>query len=105
MTWQPGSVNRKPGHILIRGTGLKQPIRPSKWLSVSTAMKFKLLCGFLTVNNTCYYINGRSQVYETDIIRGWGVYFRPVVWQYDPARLMPRQVLFRKMHKLEWLFS
>jgi hypothetical protein len=61
--------------------------------------------GFLNVSGTVYYINAK-RVFETDIqLPTLVVYFNPVarVWNGDTQGM--REILFREMDKLEWLFE
>ncbi len=49
------------------------------------------------------YINGRSEVYETNIVDPAKVLFLPDGRQRGNHVWEP--VLFRKLHKVEWLFE
>ena len=50
-----------------------------------------------------YYVNGRKQVYETDIVNTVNVLFSPVGYQMlDDQCWYPIQ--FRLMSKVEWVF-
>jgi hypothetical protein len=57
---------------------------------------------FLSHNGKIYYVNGRMQVYETDILDFRGVLFTPVCRQTYNGRWC--EVNFRLMDKLEWIF-
>ena len=48
-----------------------------------------------------YYVNKRIEVYQTNIPFRHDTFFTPVGRQRDDNT----PVLFRKLHKLEWLFS
>jgi len=106
MTWQPASVDRKPGHIRV-GWNSVVPDTGRMYLghvssSVHRAVvKNCVARDFFYVPPVVYYVNGRREVYETDIPFGSdGVYFDPVGRFADNT-----PVLFRKLHKLEWLFG
>lgn len=49
------------------------------------------------------YMNGRGEVYETNITDPGGVLFLPVGQKHSGSGWEP--VLFRKLHKIEWLFE
>lgn len=49
------------------------------------------------------YMNGRKEIYETNITDPIRVFFVPDGQQRSGFKWEP--VLFRKMHKVEWLFE
>ena len=97
------SVNKQPGYVYVNGPasgcyriGLSYQVpTPDKW---SGPVKYS----FLSHGGKIYYVNGRMQVYETDILDHRATVFDPVCIQYDFG--MWREVNFRLMDKLEWIF-
>jgi hypothetical protein len=113
MTWQPASAQKMPGHILIHHSpdlysgSLYRPdiekFRPTASLRLRnpTPHLIPTPYHFFNVQEKLLYVNGRSEVYEANMGCGWTelVVFDPVMKYHG----LP--VLFRKLHKLEWLFG
>ena len=109
MTWQPGSVDRKPGHVRVGVSSIAAGSKRVYLGHVASSIHHAVVKGcvlrdFFYVPPVVYYVNGRREVYETDIrfpitAEDW-VYFDP-----DGRFADNTPVLFRKLHKLEWLFG
>jgi hypothetical protein len=112
MTWKPASVKKMPGHIFVRRSS-------QLYWKISQVSVLKLdpfVTSFLRTNQLSHltptpyrfsnvrekllYVNGRREVYEVNLSCGWleDVAFDPVM------KYCGVPVLFRKLHKLEWLF-
>jgi hypothetical protein len=121
MTWKPGSIGSLPGHVQIkRCCGIKRESGEEYGYKMTHLGLAELsvpcnytLCqlvpyypaGFFNVSGTVYYINGR-RVFETDIkVSPLVINFNPVarVWDKDTGDI--REILFRELHSLEWLFE
>lgn len=111
MTWFPATVEKKHGHVLVNPVHDLYPIyggiygvRPVsilnsyEWPRVPTPYRFH------TFNGSVCYVNGRREVYETNIVDLSRVIFEPLSREWNPEALAWGPVLFRKLHKLEWLF-
>lgn len=107
MIWQPASVKRMPGHVLVGWESVaissgRLYIRHAYPTIHHAVTVVGLLKDFFLVDPSIYYVNGRKEVYQTNIpINRHVTFFTPVGWQRDDNT----PVLFRKLHKLEWLFS
>lgn len=120
MTWQPGSIKKLPGHVEIkkhvkveklpgnRGyclTGMRQECMWQHNEFTLTELVNSRIYGFMNVSGTVYYI-GRDKAFETDIQDpGLKLIFDPIAKQWDEDTGKITEVMFRKMHSLEWLFS
>jgi hypothetical protein len=121
MTWKPASAQKMPGHILIHhstpdlystlGEGSSVSFyRPNIWkfgpvaavrLRNPTPHLIPAPYRFFNVREKLLYVNGRSEVYEVNISCGW-----LELAVFDPVmKYCGVPVLFRKLHKLEWLFE
>ena len=58
---------------------------------------------FMSHEGKIYYVNGRKQVYETDIVNTVNVLFYPVGYQML-GDLCWYPIQFRLMSKVEWVF-
>jgi hypothetical protein len=103
-------VTRRPGHLLVRSPAFLQH-RP-----FTNTTEFKksrkpynlppegpLAYLFYHLSGKILYVNGRVEVYETNIADLQQVVFIP--WGVEWDGQMWRLVLFRKLHKLEWVFG
>ena len=119
MTWQPASVDRKPGSVTRRQGHLR--VETCRSLETYWATKNIYRLKDMPYHNTVseyvvgrwprvwwtffcsgphfYYVDGNSGVWETDIVHIGNVVFDPVCREKD------RVINFRKLHKLEWLFG
>jgi hypothetical protein len=121
MTWKPGSIGSLPGHVQIKNCyGIKrESVEGYKYKMTHLALaelsipSDYTLCqlmshnytGFMNVSGTVYYINGR-RVFETDIkVSPLSIRFCPVAKAWDRDTQVMRDILFREMDKLEWLFT
>jgi hypothetical protein len=110
MTTTLGSVGRRPGHIRISTANLwPHPI--SDWDNKSWRLARPLIWEglqpvpyrFVSHKGKIYYVNGRKQVYETDIVNTVNVLFNPVGYQML-SDLCWYPVQFRLLEKVEWVF-
>jgi hypothetical protein len=113
MTWKPASAQKMPGHILIHHSndlywslGEQHDVgRFKPAVSVRLRNPSPHLIPdpyrFFNVQEKLLYVNGRSEVYEVNISCGWleMAVFDPVMKYHGVP------VLFKKLHKLEWLFT
>ena len=105
MTTYLGSVKKMPGHILVKTGGLMlSSLDHNIWILASSLIvrdSYPIPSRFWCHKNTIYYMNGRGQVYETDIGENI-VIFDPVCRQ-KIDHTYP-EVNFRLMEKVEWIF-
>ena len=116
MTWRPASAQKMPGHVLIHRSpdvycifnlgkhDIIGKFRPTACLNLYGSVLPNLVpvpYRFFNVREKLLYVNGRSEVYEVALSCGWlcDVVFDPVM------KYCGVPVLFRKLHKLEWLFG
>lgn len=112
MTWLPVSVEKKHGHVLVNpvhdlyqmGGGRYGVIPVSLW-GVYEYPRVPTPYRFHTFNGSVCYVNGRREVHETNIVDLCRVIFDPLGREWNPETLAWGPVLFRKLHKLEWLFG
>lgn len=110
--WRPASVKTMPGHVLVGRKNIEK-YSGRVYLSLShpelPCIHDAVIAGnsmsgeFILVNSVVYYIDGGNGVYETNILYPLNVhfsYFRPIGVRDDNT-----PVLFRRLHKLEWLFA
>jgi hypothetical protein len=110
MTITLGSVKRMPGHIKVSTASLwPHPI--SEWDHKSWRLSRPMVgvglhphpYRFMSHKGKIYYVNGRKQVYETNIVNTVNVLFNPVGYQMlDDLGWYPIQ--FRLLEKVEWVF-
>ncbi|NDC88989.1 MAG: hypothetical protein EB075_09330 [Bacteroidetes bacterium] len=97
-----------PGHILVSTESLfrRAPLIKESWGLDDLRIKVGLQpipYQFLYHGGKIYYVNGRKQIYETDIVKTVKVLFDPVGYQLlDDMSWHPIQ--FRLMEKVEWIF-
>jgi hypothetical protein len=106
--WLPASVERKHGHVLVNSVCDLYRERFSCYRFRPTSVEYLITQGlpvpyhFHNTNGSIRYVNGRNEVYETNIVNPATVRFtlegRQWNFSWEP-------VLFRKLHKLEWLFE
>jgi hypothetical protein len=121
MTWKPGSIGSLPGHVQIKKCcgikresvgeyGYRMTHLALAELAVPRAGSLYQLvshnyAGFMNVSGTVYYINGK-RVFETDIkFPPLVINFNPVARAWDRDTQVMREILFREMDKLEWVFG
>jgi hypothetical protein len=111
MTTTLGSVDRKPGHIKVSTANLwPHPISNWDHLSwrlarpmIEVGCLYPVPYRFCIYGGKIYYVNGRKQIYETDIVSVVNVLFNPVGYQMlDDLSWHPIQ--FRLLEKVEWVF-
>jgi len=106
MTWKPASVEKKPGHVLVGWRNIEHYTGRVFLDHISHSVhdsKVRTRDGFFLVDGTIYYVDYAREVYETNIrypFDEYTTFFDPVGRGADNT-----PVLFRKLHKLEWLFS
>lgn len=113
MTWLPVSVEKKHGHVLVNPvhdlytdyTNGRYRIKPVSLLRILEYPRIPTPYRFHTLNGSVCYVNGRRDVYETNIVDLSRVVFDPLGRESNPETFIWGPVLFRKLHKLEWLFS
>lgn len=112
MTWQPGSLDKKPGHVLVNPVHDLYPMGGGRfgvipvWLrGIYEYPRVPTPYRFHKFNGSFCYVNGRREVYETNIVDLPRVIFNPLGREWNLETLAWDPVLFRKLHKLEWLFS
>jgi hypothetical protein len=108
--WLPASTKKMTGHVRVWGEGIaiytgRLYIRhryPNIPHAVTTIGLSK---DFFCVHQVVYYVNGRAEVYQTNIQIPYPS--KSKVTYFDPVGRMADNtpVLFRKLHKLEWLFA
>ena len=105
-----GSVKRMPDHIRVSTANLwPHPINEwdhKSWRLSRTMIGVGLQpipYRFMSHGGKVYYVNGRKQVYETDIVSVVNVLFNPVGYQML-ADLCWYPVQFRLLSKVEWVF-
>jgi hypothetical protein len=106
----PGSVNRRPGHIRV-STATLWPHPVVSQLTISWRLYDLMIevglqpipYRFMSHGGKVYYVNGRKQVYETDIVNPVNVLFNPVGYQLLDG-LCWHPIQFRLMEKVEWVF-
>jgi hypothetical protein len=104
-----GSVDRRPGHTRVSTDTLwPHPVQldQKSWRLSRSMIEVGLQpipYRFMSHKGKVYYVNGRKQVYETDIVNTVNVLFNPVGYQMlDDLCWHPIQ--FRLMEKVEWVF-
>jgi len=105
-----GSVDRRPGYILVSKANLwpypVSQLDQKSWRLFDPRIEVGLHpipYRFHSHRGKIYYVNGRKQVYETDIVNMVNVLFNPVGYQMrDDLYWYPIQ--FRLMEKVEWVF-
>ena len=109
MTTYLGSVKKMPGHILVSKSYLvigSIQERNISWraerIFIETGLQ-PIPYRFHSHGGKIYYVNGRKQVYETDIVNLVNVMFSPVGYQML-ADLRWHPIQFRLMEKVEWIF-
>jgi hypothetical protein len=106
MTWKPASVEKKPGHVRVSGNNIEYQTGRVFLKHVSNSIhdsEKRVKGGFFLVGGVIYYVNHAREVYETNIrypFDKYTTFFDPVGRGADNT-----PVLFRKLHKLEWLFT
>ena len=109
---KPGSVTRLHGHLRIdtcrslkgygdtKGTYRLQDMPYRDTVSEYVVGRWPhVWWTFFCSGPHFYYVDGNSGVWETDIVNNGDVIFDPVCREGD------RVISFRKLHKLEWLFT
>jgi hypothetical protein len=110
---KPGSVKRRNGHLRIemcRSLSFRYDHPPETYRfkdmpyhdTVSEYVVGRwhyVRWTFFCSGSHTYYVDGNSGVWETDIVHTRNVIFNPVCVEGG------RTVKFRKLHKLEWLFT
>jgi hypothetical protein len=119
MTTYFGSIKAMPGHIKVSTRNLEQVGRAGLegsilWrLGVFSVVEITKPIPYLFIlrRDKIYYVNGRNQVFETDIKRLHGfdllcqyAIFDPVGRQWSPEHLVWRPIQFRPISKVEWVF-
>jgi hypothetical protein len=110
-TTKPASVTKRRGHLFLGRFSLRSVFKTPGYYLVPTlcqsnsVSEYVLGLGYLgcmkffcTLENV-YYMDGNCSVWETDIVHTRNVIFNPVCVEGG------RTVNFRKLHKLEWLFT
>lgn len=114
MTWLPASVEKKHGHVLVNPVhdlyqmgmgGGRYGVKPVSILNSYEHPPVPTPYRFHTFNGSVCYVNGRREVYETNIVDLSRVIFEPLGREWNPTTRIWDPVLFRKLHKLEWLFG
>jgi hypothetical protein len=109
MTTYLGSVEKMPGHILVSKSHLYMRLIKdcvTWWCVAQSSIETGLQpipYRFHSHEGKIYYVNGRKQVYETDIVNLVYVVFNPVGYQIL-ADLRWHPIQFRLMEKVEWVF-
>ena len=103
MTIYCGSVKKMPGHIKVSTESLVKFNEGFKLLSSDVLYETQPIpYRFISHGGKIYYVNGRKQIYETDVKKYNGVVFVPVANQFSCASWKPVQ--FRPITYLEWVF-
>jgi hypothetical protein len=109
MTTYLGSIKAMPGHIQVSTDSLRPyPIQVDQksWRLPRGTIEVGLQpipYRFMSHGGKVYYVNGRKQVYETDIVNMVSVMFNPVGYQMRDD-LCWHPIQFRLMEKVEWVF-
>ena len=110
MTTYLGSVKKMPGHILVSKscffTGSFKKCGDMSWYVARQMIEVGLHpipYRFHSHRGKIYYVNGRKQVYETDIVNTMNVLFNPVGHQMLADQCW-HPIQFRLMEKVEWIF-
>lgn len=105
MTIYHGSVKRMSGHILVKmGSLMRSPLDSKIWILAGPMIvrgSYPTPNMFWCHRRKFYYMNGRGQVYETDIGENI-VIFDPVCRQKIDHTY--HEVNFKLMEKVEWVF-
>ncbi len=113
MIWLPTSVEKKHGHVLVSVISLYSDYTVGEY-KMRTILPWDIYSGggtrvpvpyhFFRFNESVFYVNGRREVYETNIVDQGQVVFNPYGREWVTEARTWRTVLFRKLHKIEWLF-
>jgi hypothetical protein len=106
--WRPVSVTRAPGHTRVRVSPCLEPCEGGIYrfrTFIATHMETLSPAPglFYGHGGQIRYMNGRGEVYETNIVDPIRVLFVPDGQQHVSRSWEP--VMFRKLHKVEWLFE
>jgi hypothetical protein len=119
MTTYHGSIKRMPGHIKVSTRNLERVERVGlessiMWkLGVFSVVEITKPIPYLFIlrRDKIYYVNGRKQVFETNIERVHGqfllcqyVIFDPAGRQWSSEHLVWRPIQFRPITNLEFIF-
>lgn len=116
MTVYLGSVKKMPGHIKVSTRNLERAGSGGSivWkLGVFSVVENTKPIPYLFIlhKDKIYYVNGRKQVFETNIKRVHGqdllsqyVIFDPAGIQWSNEHLVWRPIQFRPISKVEWVF-
>ena len=115
---KPGSVTKRPGHLLISKKTLRIYCGLPDYIytlgrtlpfyeNISDILKYTYVNNYkfhhVSSNGHIYYVDGNSQIWETDIKVPVNVIFNPVCVEITGDKKY-RTVMFRKLTKLECLF-
>jgi len=110
MTIYRGSVKRMSGHILVSKKNLYSRFNFIKDYEYWRIPNHFIEVGpqptpyrFASHREKIYYVNGRKQVYETDIVNPANVLFNPVGYQML-ENLCWYPIQFKLLEKVEWVF-
>jgi hypothetical protein len=103
--WLPASVKKTPGHVKVGWNSIvifsgRMYIKYTYSTIPHAVTTIGIRKDFFKVDPFVYYVNGRGEVYLTNIQFPHVTYFHPIGVKDDNT-----PVLFRKLHKLEWLFG
>lgn len=116
MTTYHGSIKRMPGHIKVSTRNLERDGLKDRivWkLGVFSVVENTKPIPYLFIlrRDKIYYVNGRKQVFETDIKRVHGqdllcqyAIFDPAGRQWSYENMVWRPIQFRPITNLEWVF-
>lgn len=102
-----GSVKPGPGQIRVSTVnlvGLRSLGKSPSWRINRIRIKNEVEpYHFVSVAGKILYVNGRHQVYETDIANSINVIFNPVAYQMM-GNFSWQPIEFTPLEKIEWVF-
>ena len=105
MTTYHGSIKRMPGHILVSTENLVKIHNEFKLLSSNVLDETQPVpYRFISHGGKIYYVNGRKQIYETDVKKDDWVVFVPVAKHFSLNSSSWQLVQFRPITYLEFIF-
>ena len=109
--WLPVSVEKKHGYVFVNPARALYKSSNSGYrltLESQTNLKYQGSPSpyhFHRFNGSVRYVNGRNVVYQTNIVHPEMISFFPEGREWMDETLSFETILFRKLHKLEWLFA